>query len=162
MDNTPRVSLRPSLKAPALLLVALAAAGTLVACSGAKASSGTKSTAAAATASTQSNPDGGPGGFRGLADNPQVKQCLDAAGITLPTPTFTGPRPTFSPGERPTFSPGTTPSFTRGPGAGGFFGGQNSAEFQKIQQALQACGITLPSRGPRPDVSGRPTSAPTA
>lgn len=161
--DSPKATIRHRRAVPIVLLAALLAAGALAACGGSK-----NKTAAVPAAATQSadgfgGPGGGPGGFgeRGLFNDPKVKQCLDAAGIVLPTPTFTGTRPSFSPGERPSFSPGARPSFTRSPGAGGFggrFGGQNSVEFQKIQQALQACGITLPTRGARPDAAPSSTS----
>jgi len=79
------------------------------------------------------------GGPRGMDEQTrqQVEQCLQAAGIPVPTP---GPRPT----DRPTPAAGETPRPrpTGAPG-GGMYGDP------KVQAALQACGITLPDRADR-------------
>lgn len=135
-----------------ILIAGLVCAGVLAACSNKKAA------ATGATPASSTSSDAARAGLgRGLFNDPRVKQCLDAAGLTLPTPTFTGPRPSFSEGARPSFSPGANPSFTGRPG-GGIFG--NTAEGQKIRQALEACGISLPTRGPRP--TDAPTAAPSS
>jgi hypothetical protein len=78
------------------------------------------------------------GGPRGMDEQTrqQVEQCLQAAGIAVPTP---GPRPTDRPTERPTDRPRPT-----GAPGGGMFGDP------KVQAALKACGITLPSRTAAP------------
>lgn len=84
-------------------------------------------------------PGDAPAGPRGLDEQTrqQVEQCLQAAGIPVPTP---GPRPT----DRPTPAPGETPRPrpTGAPG-GGPYGDP------KVRAALQACGITLPGRPTR-------------
>ena len=80
----------------------------------------------------------GSGGPRGMDEQTrqQVEQCLQAAGIAVPTP---GSRPT----ERPTDRPTDRPRPTGAPG-GGMFGDP------KVQAALKACGITLPNRTAAP------------
>lgn len=82
----------------------------------------------------------GSGGPRGMDEQTrqQVEQCLQAAGIAVPTP---GPRPTDRPTDRPrpTGAPG-----------GGMFGDP------KVQAALKACGITLPNRTDRTDRTAAP------
>ncbi|MGI5131885.1 hypothetical protein ACQEVB_34135 [Pseudonocardia sp. CA-107938] len=78
-----------------------------------------------------------PSGPRGLDEQTrqQVEQCLQAAGIPVPTP---GPRPTDRPTDRPrpTGAPG-----------GRMYGDP------EVRAALDACGITLPQR---PDRTGMP------
>jgi hypothetical protein len=135
----------------AVRMAAAAAAGLsgavlLVACGGS--AHGTSGSTA-----TPSSSGSGRGGFgrNSLYSDPKVQQCLRAAGLTVPTPTFTGPRPSFSGSARPSFT-GPRPSGTnRG---GGFLGG---AEGAKIQQALKACGISLPQR-----TGGRTDAAPSS
>ena len=92
--------------------------------------------------------------FGQILNDPQAQACLKAAGITLPTTIGrpsgfpTGGRPSgFPTGQRPSGVPTNFPtSFPSGqrptgfPGGGGAGGGQ---QFQAIQQALTACGITL-------------------
>lgn len=105
---------------------------------------------------------GGTGEGRGRFDPAQleqVRQCLEAAGIAVPSfsprPFPSGSRPSFSPGEQPSLSPGSQPSFSPGAGgpggAGGFF-----AVLQEpaAKAALEACGIAVPSFAPRPSGAG--------
>jgi hypothetical protein len=97
----------------------------------------------AATASPSSSGGGqkGMGGPRAdPAEQQKIAQCLQAAG--LPVPSFT-PRPSRAPGQPP---PTRTPGQNRG---GGAFADP------KVRAALQACGITLPTRPP--GASNRPT-----
>ncbi len=101
---------------------------------------------AAATTNTASGggPGGGGGGRRDPAEQQKIAQCLQAAG--LPVPSFT-PRPTRAPGEPP---PTRTPGQNRG-------GGQFADP--RVRAALQACGITLPTRPPGANGGGtRPTA----
>lgn len=109
------------------------------------------------TANTTAAPGGGagpsggtgPGGRRGGFDPAQlaqVRMCLSAAGITLPTP-----RPFPSGSARP--SRGARPS--GGFGRGGGFGGV--LQSPEAQAALKACGIALPTR--RAGRSGAPGGA---
>jgi hypothetical protein len=101
---------------------------------------------AAATTNTASggDPGGGGGPRRDPAEQQKIAQCLQAAG--LPVPSLT-PRPTRAPGEPP---PTRTPGQNRG-------GGQFADP--AVRAALQACGITLPTRPPGANGGGtRPTA----
>ncbi|MCW2529357.1 MAG: hypothetical protein JWM76_4217 [Pseudonocardiales bacterium] len=152
----------------AVTTVALAASTLgLVACGGKSGSSTASTTSAAASASgSASASNGGRAGgrFGEIYSDPKVQACLKAAGITVPTAaarpsgSFTGTRPSnFPSGERPSnFPSGARPS---GAGAGGGFG--NSAESEKIQAALKACGITLPTRTGQPTGTAQPTANPS-
>jgi hypothetical protein len=99
-----------------------------------------------AAATTSAPPaGGGMGGARmDPAEQQKIAQCLQAAG--LPVPSFT-PRPSRAPGAPPP---------TRAPGqnrSGGAFADP------KVRAALQACGITLPTRAPGANGGGaRPTA----
>ncbi len=132
--------------------------GGLVACGGSSKSSTTSATTSATAAAGSGTADAGRG-FGGQFDSPAIQTCLKAAGITIPTRaagavpsgSFTRPSGTFTRPSGGFTGPRPSGSF---PGRGGF--GGNSAEATKIQQALKACGITLPT-GRR---SGTP--APTA
>jgi hypothetical protein len=136
--------------------VVMAMAG-LSACGGTKssASGGSATAPASATAAASGSATTGRGGFGAEFDNPKVVACLKAAGITVPA----RPSGSFSRGARPSGSY-TRPSGAVRPsgsrGAGGF-GGANGT---KIQAALKACGITLPTGGFRRIPSG--TAVPTA
>ena len=156
---------------PALLAGIIVSTGIgVVACGGGSGSSSPSSTAAAASssavasASSTNGADRADAGRNPYAD-PTVQACLSAAGIAVPTfarpsGSFTRPSGSFT---RPSGS-FTRPSgsFTRpSGGAGGNFGGTDSPEFQKIQQALTACGISLPTGGRgsgAPAPSGAPSS----
>ena len=75
------------------------------------------------------------------AEQQKIRQCLEAAGI--PVPTFTGRPSGFPSGQRPSGVPsGMRPSGTRGEGFGGRYADP------KVRAALEACGITLPTRRP--------------
>lgn len=137
----------------------LAGTTVVLASVGLSACGGSASIPAAAPATTtaaapSAAPGGGGAGARAqLFADPKVQQCLQAAGIKVPQGRPSGtPRPSGEP--RPSGQP--RPSGTAGPGGGQY--GAGSAEMQKIQAALKACGITLPAR---PSRSGAP-AAPTA
>ena len=99
---------------------------------------------------SSSNSDGSAGGRPSVSPRPfntaqtaEIQQCLKAAGIKLPKNAsgFNGTPPSnLSPPAN-----GTPPSnFSPPTGAGnGLFGNK------KVQQALKACGITLPSQPSR-------------
>ena len=80
------------------------------------------------------------------ANLPEIQQCLDAAGIKLPgrpsgAPSgFPSGAPSGFPSGAPSFSPGQSPP-------DGFDGGQGAGLFNnpKVQRALKACGIQLPT-----------------
>jgi hypothetical protein len=115
----------------ALALAAVMACG-LSACGSSSTSTAASSTAAAT-----------PGSGRGMdpALRQKITACLQAAGIAVPT---FAPRPS---GEaRPTGEP--RPTGAPGGGRGGGFGAAFNTPQAKA--ALQACGITLPTRGPSP------------
>ena len=101
---------------------------------------------AAATTNTASGGGTGGGGAarRDPAEQQKIAQCLQAAGLPVPSST---PRPTRVPGEPP---PTRTPGQNRG---GGEFADP------KVRAALQACGITPPTRPPGANGGGtRPTA----
>ena len=107
--------------------------------------SSTETTTAATTGATAA-PIGG--GFSD-ADREKIQACLQAAGISVPTPsgTFRGTPPSGMPtpnGTPPTGRPTDMP--------GGGTGGGMFAD-STVQAALKACGITVPT--------GRPGGAPT-
>jgi hypothetical protein len=120
---------------PRTKLVAAAAVTVFVGASLAACSSGNES-----TPSTGSEPQTQPslgGNFQ------EVQQCLDAAGIKLklpsgaPTDVAGGTPPSGAPtGTPPSFDPGQAPQ--GGPGAGLF-------NNPRVQRALKACGIQVPT-----------------
>jgi len=130
--------------------VVLASVG-LTACGG---SSGTPAAAPAATTSAAPSATAGAGAARAqLFADPKVQQCLQAAGIKVPQGRPSGEsRPSGTP--RPSGEP--RPSGTARPGAGQ--GGAGSAEMQKIQAALKACGIQTPARPSRTGSPAAPTT----
>jgi hypothetical protein len=145
--------------AAAGLALTLGTAG-LAACSGG--SSGTSATSASASASVSASASATRGFGGNVFGSAKVQTCLKAAGITVPTgraggfPSGSRSRPSGS------FPSRSFPSGSRPSGAGGGFGG-NSAQSQKIQAALKACGITLPTGGNRARVSGAtPSATPSA
>jgi hypothetical protein len=96
------------------------------------------STSGGSTAAPTSSPSASSGrrfGGQNPAEFAKIRQCLQAAGISLPTPS---PRPSATPGQ---------PRPTRSPGQGGFGGGRGRFTDPKVQAALKACGITLPTPG---------------
>ena len=150
---------RPIRAAALGLALTLGTAG-LAACSGGGGKT-TASSSPSASASASASATRGFGG--GLFGSAKVQTCLKAAGITVPSgrafPSGSRSRPSG------TFPSGSRPSFSRPSGAGGF--GGNSAEGQKIQAALKACGITLPTggnraRGSAPTPSATPSASPTS
>jgi hypothetical protein len=137
----PRTSLRRVGAAVAVPVAVLVLAG----CGGG-------SNAAAAAAPTAS-PTGGPGGFRNGQEFQKIRECLTAAGISVPTPSFTrtGPRPTYT-GPRPTR---TGDRNFRG-------GGFSMFNDPKVKAALAACGIALPTGRPSGAVGQGRSPAPTS
>ncbi|MDQ1705638.1 MAG: hypothetical protein QOF18_2004 [Frankiaceae bacterium] len=124
----------------AALPIALAlVAGVATACGG----SGTNSTTPAASPTTgaASRP------VISAADRAKIQQCLTAAGISVPQPPGGGTRPS---GARPSGAP--RPGFTPGANGGGG-GGAGLFQNPQAQQALKACGITLPQRPATPPAS---------
>jgi hypothetical protein len=134
----------------------------LVACggsSGAAKSTGSASAAPSAASSASGGARGAGGDLRTLYNDPQVQACLKAAGITVPTFSArpSGARPSGAPtGERPTnFPSGARPS------GSGFAGGQANGQFAKIEAALKACGIAVPTFTPRSG-GAAPTASPSS
>ena len=126
----------------------------LAACSGSSGSSPSTSsvTPAAAPTGSPGSGAGGRGGFGGF-DFQAAQACLKAAGISVPTPSggFPTARPSGVPsGQRPT-------NFPRPSGTGRFRNGNGGLrgvfQSKQAQAALKACGITLPTGGPRPTAS---------
>ncbi len=127
---------------------ALAAAIAITACtpSASTAPQATSSAPSAAPASGQASPPLGGAGAPGGAgvDFAKVQQCLQAAGLTLPTGSFALPSGSFalpSGGLPSGFVPGG--SFAPPAGAG-------ALNDPKVQAALKACGISLPGGAPAP------------
>jgi hypothetical protein len=91
---------------------------------------------------------GGPGGGFAGGDFAKIQQCLQAAGLSLPTGSFAPPSGAFPSGRFPSgsFPSGSFPSGSFAP-PGGLGGALNDP---KIQQALAACGISLPGGAPAP------------
>jgi hypothetical protein len=145
---------RISSRSKAVTLTALAPvlAFSLAACG--SGSSGSPASASTPSATGAPGPGGARGGFGGV-DFTKIQACLKAAGISLPTRTdFPRPSGSFSPGPRPS---GVGPSGVR-PSGGNFRGGADRGLFAsaQVQAALKACGITVPTGGPRPNAT--PTS----
>ena len=144
-----RVIQLPAGRAMRFAAAGLVAAAALTACGGSGSATATTTPSAAGTTGT-------PGAGRGFnaAEMQKIRECLAAAGISMPTPSggFRSFNPSDRPSNRPsrTFTPGATGG--RGPGGGLF-------NDPKVRAALQACGITLPTR--RPGASGGATPAPT-
>jgi hypothetical protein len=143
-----------------VLVVALTAA--LTACSGsgdASNASGTPSTGAGGgTSGAVRGVDGRDG--RGLdpVQSQRIRECLSAAGLSMPTPS--GGFRTFNPTDRTPGTPGARPSGSptdgrfRGPGGGPFAD-------SRVRAALGACGIAVPTGRPPGPASASPTG-PTA
>ncbi len=143
-----------AVRAVAVAGVLLSAAGLVAACGGSSSNSSGQP-----AGMTGAPGQGGPGGEGNFGQEfTAIRQCLTAAGISVPTfsprarGSFTG-TPSWTPGERP------TGSFTRSPGMGGP-GGRGGGMMSilndpKAQAALKACGLTMPTRGnfPRPTAS---------
>jgi hypothetical protein len=128
---------------------ALLTAGLVAGCSaGSSPGSSPSGTTGAAPAPTgEAAPSGGPGSAQAQQRFAEIRSCLQAAGIAVPTPS--GSRRSF------TRTPGVTPSpRPSGSGLRGGFG--RMFNDPKVRAALQACGITLPTPGTR-----RPASSPS-
>jgi hypothetical protein len=134
-------------KAITLTVLGPVLAVSLVACGGGSSNSATP--ASTPNPSASGGPGGTRGGFNG-ADFTKIEACLKAAGIAVPTRSGF-PRPSGS------FSPRPRPSGVR-PSGGNFRGGGERGIFNspQAQAALKACGITIPTGGPRPNAT--PTS----
>jgi hypothetical protein len=121
-------------RAAVLIVVAGIGAATLTGCG---------SSSSGATTTPQTGASHGPSAGFGMDSTQQrkVQKCLKAAGLAsaLPTGRPSG-APNGSPGARPSGFPSGRPSgFPSGGPGGGFADPQ-------VRSALQACGITLPSR----------------
>ena len=90
-----------------------------------------------------SAPSAAPGGGLPGGDFAKIQQCLQAAGLSLPTGSFAPPSGAFPSGRFPS---GSFPSGSFAPPAG--LGGALSDP--KVQEALKACGISLPGGAPAP------------
>ena len=126
-------------------IVVLATLG-LTACGGSSATPAAAPATTTAAAPSAAPAGAGAGARSELFADPKVQQCLQAAGIKMPQGRPSGtPRPSGAP----------RPSGVQG------YGGQTgagSAEMQKIQAALKACGITLPARPARSAAPAAPTT----
>jgi len=116
--------------------IARGTAGAAIACLAMAACGGSSS-------STSSSTGFRPGGASPISAQEQAKirDCLKAAGIDLPTFPSGGPSgfPSAPPSGVPSFDPNQAPP-------SGFPGGGNGGfNDPKIQQALTACGISLPT-----------------
>ncbi len=135
---------------------ALLAACMLAACGSSGSSSGT-TTAAAAT--------GQPGAGVNDAQLTKIRECLAAAGISMPTPSAgQGTRPSGASSGRPSGEAGTPGAMPTGapPGAGSGAPGEGLFSDTKVVAALTACGITVPTAGPVGGPSAAPTGSPTS
>jgi hypothetical protein len=136
-----------------------AAAAAAVVLAGGLAGCGGGSTASTATVAAASSTGSGaqPSGTRtrgagvSAAMQAKIQQCLQAAGIAVPT--FTGRPSGFPSGARPSGAPSGTRT-------GGGFGGRYANP--QMQAALKACGITIPTRRPGAGGSGGASPMPTA
>jgi len=82
----------------------------------------------------------------------QIQACLKAAGISVPTPTG---MPSGGPGGGPSGMPsGGPPSGGPSGGPQGGRGGGVDFSDKKVQAALKACGISVPT--------ARPTTQPSS
>jgi hypothetical protein len=125
----------------------------LSACSG----SGAASTAVGAPSAAGTTAADGPRDGRGTdpAQLRRIQECLAAAGLVMPTPSG-GPR-TFNPTDRPTGAPSGSPrARPSGAPTDGRFGGAGRGLFAdpKVRAALEACGITMPTRAPTGPAAG--------
>jgi len=76
--------------------------------------------------------------------HPKVQACLKKEGVEVPNfRRGNGQPPSGGNGQPPTGTDGQPPSGQRPPN-GGF---RNSAQGEKLRNALQKCGVTLPNRG---------------
>jgi hypothetical protein len=149
----PRISSPRQLARAAALTGAATIALGLAAC-GSSSDSGSASTTS--TTGQQAN------GQRNIFSDPKVQSCLKKQGVQVPdfrrgngNGPPNGQPPSGQGGPPPTDTNGQPPSGGNGqPPNGGGFG--NSAQAQKLREALQKCGVTLPS-GPRQQQSTTPS-----
>jgi hypothetical protein len=130
----PRIA---SARRPARLLATVGAVSALavglVACGDSGSGSGSTS-----TTGRQAN------ARQGLFSDPKVQACLKKEGVEVPNfRRGNGQPPSGGNGQPPSGGSGQPPSGQRAPN-GGF---RNSAQGEKIREALQKCGVTLPDRG---------------
>jgi len=95
-------------------------------------------------------PSAAPGGGLPGGDFAKIQQCLQAAGLSLPTGSFAPPSGAFPSGR---FPGGSFPGGSFAPPGGSFAppGGLGGAlSDPKVQEALKACGISLPGGAPAP------------
>jgi hypothetical protein len=157
LSTAPGPRSRRAVAAVPVLLLVLALAGCGGSSGSASSGSASAATATSRPADTGAAPGGGPAG--GI-DFTAIQACLTAAGISVPVssgrpaggtpPSGTAqPNPTPPAGAMPNGTPptGAAADLGRGPGAALF----SSA---KVKAALAACGITLPTGGPRPGATG--------
>jgi len=118
----------------------LACAGSLAACSNSK----TPTPTTTPTPSTSTSPSTSAAPPSGLTSGnlAAVQQCLKAAGITLPSAPA-GAGGSFAPGASP--PPGASRPAGSFPSGAIPSGGPGAFANPQTQQALKACGITLPS-----------------
>ena len=144
-----------TVRARAATVGAVLAAAALVA--GCSAGSAAAPAASGPTTAPGAGPTGAPGGGPG-GQNPQqfaaIRQCLQAAGIPLPS---IDPSRRFSPGARPSGSPRPRPT-----GSDGQRGGRRLFADPATRAALKACGITIPTGGFGPRRSGVPSANPSS
>ncbi|SDJ18946.1 hypothetical protein SAMN05444157_2178 [Frankineae bacterium MT45] len=143
-------------------VIALGVVGLAACSSSAKATSSTSSATASGSPAAD-NRGRGDSALREFLSTDAAKTCLSAAGIAVPSfGAFpSGARPSgarrsgaFPSGERPS---GAFPSGARPSGG---FGGAFGQQFTKIEAALKACGLTVPTRAPgAPGGSAAPTTA---
>jgi hypothetical protein len=141
---------RPAWAAVGALLVALC----LAACG--SSGSTTSGNANAGAGATQPG-----GGRRGFLRDPKVVACLKKAGVTVPS------RPRGGNGGPPGGQNGQPPSGQTGrppSGQGQPNRGPDSAQFQKLREALQKCGVTFQGRPPngQPPQGGEGTTSTSA
>ena len=97
--------------------------------------------------SDTSGAPGQPGFDQGQLE--EIQECLTAAGLEDAFPTdMPTERPSDFPSDPPSdFDPDNPPSDFPSDGPGGGFGALQDPE---VQEALEACGIDLPTPGPSP------------
>jgi hypothetical protein len=147
--------------APVVVLV-VALAAVLTACSGSNDTSNASGTPSAGAGGGTSGEVRGVAGRDGRGLDPaqlqRIRECLSAAGLSMPTPS--GGFRTFNPTDRPTDSPTDSPTDRptdgrfRGPGGGQFAD-------PRVRAALEACGIAVPTGRPTGSASASP-AGPTA
>jgi hypothetical protein len=137
MQFTTRRHLAAAVTATALLV-------GLSACGGSSAGSDPNSSTAATPVTSPSAPGGPPGGFD-QANIQKALECLQAAGIEVPSGIPSG-IPSGFPSDLPSnATPGQSPPAGFSPPAGGPGGAGNLFSDPKAQAALKICGIQLQS-----------------